>query len=298
MKKRQCDISIVCLASFWIVFCLASFTVIVACDKDRKIAAANGEDLNSITVREHEDIRFFTNKIGMELAYVPKGDFLMGSPDDELMRNADEKQHLVRVSDGFWIGRTEVTQEQWKSIMTDNPSCFNGQNLPVECVSWYMAKQFCRRLTQMEGRLYRLPTEAEWEYACRAGRTTPFNFGQCISTEIANYDGTTIYGNAPKGLRRGRTVPVKSFAPNAWGLYDMHGNVGEWCEDRYSEYVEDYIVNPGAGDDGERVIRGGSYISYPWQCRSACRFNRDVPSETGSTIGFRLVLEDDQLLKE
>ena len=245
----------------------------------------------------------------------------MGSPDSEPGHfddesKTDEIRHTVTVSD-FYMGRYPVTQKQYEAIMGDNPSYFKGANLPVEKVTWYDAAEFCNRLSEREGleqvyaitnitrygheilyetvtadwtkNGYRLPTEAEWEYACRAGTTTPFNTGNNITTDQANYDGEHPYNNGPKGECGKTTVPADSFAPNVWGLYDMHGNVYEWCWDWYGKYYAQAQTNPKGLDDGnDRVYRGGAYNSSGQRLRSAYR-GRFVPYYRSSVIGFRVV---------
>jgi serine/threonine-protein kinase len=171
-----------------------------------------------------------TNSIGMEMVYVPAGSFIMGSENGD----SDEKpMHRVTISSGFYMGRYEVTQAQWQAVMGTNPSDFKGcDNCPVEQVSWDDAQEFIRQMNARgDGYTYRLPTEAEWEYACRAGTTTAFAYGDLLSSEQANFDGKHPYGGASKGVYRQKTTLVGSFQPNAFGLYDMHGNVWEWCQD-------------------------------------------------------------------
>ncbi|MBF0224029.1 MAG: formylglycine-generating enzyme family protein [Desulfobacterales bacterium] len=178
----------------------------------------------------------------MKFVYIEPGEFMMGSPSNEPGRDSDdETQHKVRITRGFYMQQTQVTQAQWKKIMGKNPSYFQnaGDNAPVETISWVDCKEFIEKLNQMEGgNFYRLPTEAEWEFACRAGTTTPFSFGKCLSTEDANYDGNYPLGNCPKGIYREKPLPVASFSPNKWGLYDMHGNVWEWCLDIYASDID------------------------------------------------------------
>jgi formylglycine-generating enzyme required for sulfatase activity len=186
------------------------------------------------------------------------------------------------------MGVYTVTQEQWVAVMGKNPSKFtDGKNLPVEQVSWNDCQDFIKKLREKDKRPYRLPTEAEWEYACRAGTTTPFYFGETLSTDQANYNGNYAYGNGKKGVYREKTVPVGSFQPNAWGLYDMHGNVWQWCQDSLDKYPKSDAVDP-LGTTGEaRVIRGGSWIDNPLECRSAYR-GGSKPAMRHSLVGFRL----------
>ena len=171
------------------------------------------------------------NGVKLELMPIPAGTFMMGSPETEANRESHEVRHQVAISKPFYLGVYAVTQAQYRMVMGVNLSKFKGDNLPVESVSWNEAVEFCQKLSANTDRKVRLPTEAEWEYACRAGTTTPFNTGDTISTDQANYDGNHTYGNGSKGVFREKTTPVGSFPPNAWGLYDMHGNVWEWCSD-------------------------------------------------------------------
>jgi formylglycine-generating enzyme required for sulfatase activity/serine/threonine protein kinase len=238
--------------------------------------------------------KIVTNSIGMKLVFIPAGGFVMGSPSSESQRDNDEgPQHKVTISKSFYMGIYEVTQEQYQAVMGNNRSYFKGENLPAERVSWNDAVEFCKKLSRKEGKTYRLPTEAEWEYACRAGTTTPFNTGETISTECANYYGNYTYGNGHKGLYRQKTTPVGSFSPNAFGLYDMHGNVWEWCQDRYDSkyYSNSPTVDPQGPSKGQyRVLRGGSWLNT-WGCRSALRF-KDKPNKRGGDFGFRVVSLD------
>jgi formylglycine-generating enzyme required for sulfatase activity len=234
------------------------------------------------------------------------GTFTMGSPSNEPQRDNDEVQHQVTIS-AFYMGKYQVTQAEYEAVMGTNPSWFNGSNLPVECVSWYDAAEFCNRLSQREGLTlaysgsgdniisnwnangYRLPTEAEWEYACRAGTTTPFSTGNNITTSQANYYGYGPYNNNAAGIYRETTTPVGSFAPNPWGLYDMHGNVWEWCWDWYGSYSSGAQNNPRGPVSGDyRVVRGGSWYYFGRYLRSAFR-NFNYPSSRNYFIGFRLV---------
>src|SRR4029077_17171790 len=154
-----------------------------------------------------------------------------------------------------------VTQEQWQTLMGNNPSLFKGEkNLPVETVSWNDCQKFVKKLREKDKKAYRLPSEAEWEYACRAGTTTAFHFGETISTDQANYNGNFTYGNGKKGTFRDKTTPVGNFPANAWGLHDMHGNVLEWCQDWHDDYPEKDVVDPKGSDEGnQRMLRGGTW---------------------------------------
>ncbi len=243
-----------------------------------------------------------TPDLPLEMVAIPGGTFLMGSPKGEPERYDDESpQHEVTV-EPFFIGRYPITQAQWRFVaglpqvqqaLAPDPSNFKGDNHPVESVSWYDAVEFCARLSAHTGRAYRLPTEAEWEYACRAGTTTPFHFGEMITTDVANYDGNYTYNNGPKGEYREATTPVDQLAyANAWGLSDMHGNVWEWCQDHWHENYEGAPPDGRAwlseDEDARRVLRGGSWILNPRYCRSAYR-NVNYPREANGDFGFRVV---------
>ncbi|GAB4401903.1 MAG: hypothetical protein OHK0053_25200 [Microscillaceae bacterium] len=221
------------------------------------------------------------NGVVLEMVQIKGGTFMMGSPTSEPERESDETQHQVTLRD-FKMGKYEVSQAQWRAVMGSNPSRFKDcDNCPVENVSWEDIQEFLQKLNAMTGKNYRLPTEAEWEYACRAGTTTPFYTGNNLTTDQANYDGNS------KGQYRAKTTPVGSFAPNAWGLYDMHGNVWEWCSDWYDEYSSTAQTNPeGPATGSYRVLRGGSWLYYASSCRSA---NRHLtPTFRSSFNGFRL----------
>jgi formylglycine-generating enzyme required for sulfatase activity len=235
--------------------------------------------------------RDFTNSIGMKFVWIPPGTFVMGSPKEEKERHADETQHKVTLTKSFYMGAYTVTQEQWKEIMGNNPSKNKDEkNLPVDNISWDDCQEFIKKLRERDKKPYRLPTEAEWEYACRAGTTTPFHFGETISSDQANYNGEEVYGNGKKGVDRGKTTPVGTFPANGWGLHDMHGNVWQWCQDWYGPYPREDVVDPqGAGTaKTHRVLRGGSYGELPEECRSACRYRGYGPDVPCYFYGFRL----------
>jgi len=229
--------------------------------------------------------------VTMQLVYIPPGEFMMGSPAKEKNRLADEHpQHLVTITRGFYMGVHEVTQEQYEAVAGRNPAQFKGAQNPVECVSWEQAVKFRETLSARLGMSFRLPTEAEWEYACRAGTTTPFSFGETISTDQANYDGDFTYGSGRKGTHLKKSVAVGSFPPNAFGLYDMHGNVWEWCRDWHDKnyYAKSPEKDPeGPGRARYRVLRGGCWGSPPWLCRSAGRAGI-FPKFMASNVGFRV----------
>jgi formylglycine-generating enzyme required for sulfatase activity len=239
---------------------------------------------------EPEDFTI-TNTIGMKFVFIKPGTFMMGSPTDEPGRGSNETQHQVTLTKGYYMQTTEVTQGQWKAIMNKNPSNFSscGNNCPVEEVSWNEVQGFITVLNQKEKTdVYRLPTEAEWEYAVRAGTSTPFAFGNCLSTNDANYEGDYPLTGCSKGIYRKKTIAVGSLKANAWGLYDMHGNVWEWCQDWYGSYPTNSLTDPGGPSSGSnRVLRGGNWRFYAQHCRSAAR-NSFSPGTRGSTIGLRL----------
>ncbi|MDR2516737.1 MAG: SUMF1/EgtB/PvdO family nonheme iron enzyme [Spirochaetaceae bacterium] len=238
---------------------------------------------------------------------IPGGTFTMGSPANEPQRNNHEgPQHQVTVST-FYMGKYEVTQREWREVMGNNPSGFRGDNLPVENLSWNDAVEYCNWRSRREGLIpaytingtdvrwnrsangYRLPAEAEWEYACRAGTRGPFSTGNNITTGQANYNGNGPYNNNARGVYRGRTVNAGRFAPNAWGLYDMHGNVYEWCWDWYGAYTSEAQTNPAGPSAGStRVNRGGSWGRGAQNARSAGRYGND-PSYRFRNLGLRLV---------
>ncbi|WP_081403056.1 formylglycine-generating enzyme family protein [Scytonema hofmannii] len=242
------------------------------------------------------------NSVTLEMVYIPEGTFLMGSPEtEEGHMERESPQHEVTLQP-FFMGKYPITQAQWRAIaalpqvnreLDPDPSEFKGSDRPVESVSWYEAVEFCDRLSIYSKRNYRLPSEAEWEYACRAGTTTPFHFGETITPELANYDGNFTYGSGSKGEDRERTTPVGSFkVANAFGLFDMHGNVWEWCADNWHEKYENTPLdnaNSSNIDNDNRLLRGGSWVNNPRNCRSAYR-NDALPDYRIDFTGFRVVL--------
>jgi eukaryotic-like serine/threonine-protein kinase len=232
------------------------------------------------------------NGISLTMLEIPAGSFMMGSPASEEESQDNEKpQHRVNLK-AFYLGQTEVTQAQYQAIMGTNPSHFKGAELPVEQVSWLNAKEFCEKLSQKTGKTYSLPSESQWEYACRAGTTTPFTFGETITTDVANYDGSNSYGEAPKGIYRRKTTAVNTFPPNVFGLFDMHGNVWEWCLDTWHNYAGAPIDGSAWKSQNENdnpVLRGGSWYFNPRNCRSAYRFN-SFPDYQNYNYGFRVCL--------
>ncbi|MFO0164312.1 MAG: SUMF1/EgtB/PvdO family nonheme iron enzyme [Microcystis sp.] len=274
---------------------------------------AKGEQIK----KESKQSQYFSEDLGngitLEMLAIPGGTFLMGSPQDEKDSFGDERpQHEVNVPP-FFIGKYPITQEQWRAIAsrTDlkvdpsaplrvnldlNPAYFkdrpDSDRRPVEQVNWYDAIEFCARLSKLTGREYRLPSEAEWEYACRAGTTTPFYFGETITGELANYRASETYAGEAKGEYREETTPVGQFPPNAFGLYDMHGNVWEWCADTWHDNYDGAPTDGRAwiknGDDNRSPLRGGSWYYFPKKCRSAYRFNY-YRRGIGNNNGFRVV---------
>ena len=228
----------------------------------------------------------------MTMIYVAPGSFMMGSPSTEEERSGDETQHHVTLTKGYWLGETEVTQAQWESVMGSNPSYFKGASRPVEKVSWEDCQKFIAKVNREARRQFggdaRLPTEAEWEYACRAGTQTAYSWGNSLNGDKANCDGNYPYGTTIKGTYKQETVNVCSYSPNAWGFYDMHGNVWEWCQDWYGGYPSGAETDPTGSASGDvRVLRGGSWNDDAGSCRSALRF-RLRPGYRLINYGFRL----------
>ena len=272
-------------------------------------------------------------KTALTMLWIPPGRFWMGSPEEELDRqDLEGPQHLVQLQ-GFFMGQMPITQAQWRKVaawveqpgeqwgceLKSNPAWFDGEKVkiwkssgsasdesvvldgsantdlhPVEQVSWHGAMEFCNRLSQRTGRHYTLPSEAQWEYACRAGSTTPFHVGATITPDLANYDATTTYGDGPKGEYREQTTPVGLFPANAWGLHDMHGSLWEWCLDHWHDSYEgapsdgSAWLTPSASEEEQRLLRGGSWDDIPGYCRSAYR-NHGRPVNAFNNVGFRVV---------
>ncbi len=269
--------------------------------------------LSPLAALAQEKAKLLTNSIGMKLVEIPAGSFTMGSPPDEAERDAGELSHKVTITRPFYLGVYEVSQREFKQIVTDNrqqahfhASNGGGVDHPIENILSTSAVDFCTKLSAIAeeknaGRTYRLPTEAEWEYACRAGTQTPFHYGDSLSAEQANFNGLYPYGSSEKGTYARKTMQVGSFQPNAFGLYDMHGNVAEWCADWYDKLYyqdspeEDPLGPPeGAQSDGFGkfyvVARGGSWLDDARACRSAYRF-RAMTTNNYKMIGFRVVCE-------
>lgn len=243
-----------------------------------------------------------TDTLPLEMIYIAPNSFAMGSPTNELGRFGDEPIHKVTLSTGYWLGKYEVTQAQWHAIMGTSPSGFKGDTLPVENISWYDADSFCKKLTEREreaGRIgkdwsYALPTEAQWEFACRAGTQTALNNGKDLSEERISPELESIawyWGNSGRDIQQQFGTHVVGLkTPNAWGLYDMHGNVAEWVRDGYENYyTRKDVTDPTGGGPGNTVCRGGSWADYAWSCRSADRCY--YGSYCGANqVGFRLAL--------
>ena len=271
----------------------------------RNLFQSGEQRIWTIRRQRHQRVGLWVEPMGngvvLEMLLLPGGAFVMGSPENESARtNAESPKHKVNL-ESFMLGRYPVTQAQWRAVaamrpvsreLKPNPSQFKGDKKPVEQVSWYDAVEFCNRLSAYTNREYRLPTEAEWEYACRAGTKTPFHFGETLTNDLANYDSNYTYNNGPKGRGWSETTLVDQFKiANAFGLCDMHGNVWEWCQDHWHKNYE------GAPTDGSvwlseykntsRVRRGGSWIFIPGICRSASRGSLK-PDNHGNTFGFRV----------
>ena len=269
-----------------------------------KIISVKLNSKGEIVDRPSSTVDTFTEDLGngikLTMVKIPAGKFMMGSPNTEKEReNEESPQHQVSIP-GFYLAKTLVTQAVWQNIMGNNPSHFKGNDqLPVDSVSWLDAMDFCEKLSQKTGRAYRLPSEAEWEYACRAGTSTPFAFGETITPNVANYNGNFVYAGAAKGVYRSKTTPVGTFPANLFGLYDMHGNLWEWCLD---EWADSYNGAPVDGSprgniisrdkNQQRLLRGGSWINDPRNCRSADR-HRWSADFRDKSFGFRIVLPQD-----
>ena len=227
--------------------------------------------------------------VTMEFVWCPPGTFMMGSPSNEEGRYDNEKLRRVTLTKGFWLGKYEVTQKQWQSVMGSNPSYFKGENLPVERVSWNDCQKFFAKVNAQLNCGARLPTEAEWEYACRAGTTTAYFWGNALNGDKANCDGNKPCGTTVKGRFLGRTANVGSYAPNAWGIYDMHGNVCEWCSDWLGDYDLETTDPKGPSSGSVRVRRGQAWDCPAFRCRSAYRCSV-APDSRLNALGFRVAL--------
>lgn len=258
-----------------------------------EIESPTVDETGAIIARTRYSAEQFTEDLGngitLEMIVIPGGNFHMGSTPQH--GNLEERpRHLVTIK-AFMMGKFLVTQGQWKAIMGKLPSCrFKSDDLPIEQISWHDAVKFCQKLSQKTGRTYSIPSETQWEYACRAGTDTPFSFGETLTTDLANYCGEHVYRSEPAGLYRHVTTEGGTFPPNAFGLYDMHGNMWEWCKD---SWMEDYSSTPrdeNAYEDHRnefRVARGGSWHEPGANCRSAARVQFPA-SEGDDFIGFRV----------
>ncbi len=243
--------------------------------------------------------------ISLRMIWIQGGQLMMGSLSSEAdsesnERNSQGAQHQVQVP-GFYMSQTPITHAQWRvvaswqqgnSALAHDPSCYQGDELPIHLVGWNEAMEFCNRLSQRTGRNYTLPSESKWEYACRAGTTSPFAFGQTLSPELANYIATDNYANGPTGGCPVQTTVVKRFYPNSWGLYDMHGNVLEWCLDEWHDTYDGAPTDGSAWSSNSqnvpRLLRGGSWLCFPRHCRSAVR-HYCPPGRFRNDAGFRVV---------
>jgi uncharacterized protein (TIGR02996 family) len=254
--------------------------------KQRQAQEARLRELLASGVKSCQPRR--VNRIGMEFVLIPPGTFLMGSPPDEPERRSDEVQHRVTLTKGYWLGAYLVTLAQWQAIMGDRPRSSEGLDQPVAHVTWNECQRFCNALGERDGKRYRLPTEAEWEYACRAGTTTAFFFGDEVSTSQVSHERNE------KGSPDRGTTPVGAFPPNAWGLFDMHGNLWEWCADWYAAYPEGDQIDPTApAKDGQPIVRGGCWHNPARYCRSAMRHCLP-PNDPTHNVGLRVVLCRDE----
>jgi formylglycine-generating enzyme required for sulfatase activity len=241
--------------------------------------------------------------IKLDLVLIPAGTFEMGTTEKEDGHKKSETKHTVTLTKPFYMGKYEVTQEQYEAITSENPSKVKGPTLPVEHMLYDEAVKFCEKLTEKVGKTAQLPTEAQWEYACRAGTTTAFNTGETLTTVDANFNGDVKpAGSADKGENRDKTLPVGSFKPNAWGLYDMHGNVWEWCRDWFDENYYASFKGPALDPEGPikssedppaRVLRGGSYYSWVAEVRSGVRDSLGVTWRNAHG-GFRVIVQLDK----
>ena len=272
--------------------------------------ALHAEDSGSVVPREAKRLLIsLPEQKNLEMAFIPSGAFIMGSHSIETNRDADEYPHRVNITKPFWMGIYEITQEQYQAVMGTNPSFFqNGGDYPVENISWFEAKEFCDKLNRNQdiprpaGYHFDLPTEAQWEYACRAGTTTAYHWGNSLNGDKANCDGNYPYGSTTTGTYRKQTTPVGHFQnPNPWGLHDMHGNVWEWTRDHAlwqnaailtGNYNSDQI-DPVCTHGDERIYRGGGWANCARTCRAAYRRSR-APENRFFNIGMRLALVPDE----
>ncbi|MBP90353.1 MAG: hypothetical protein CMJ64_27215 [Planctomycetaceae bacterium] len=300
--------------SVWLIAAVLHLSAIGCGGNNSPPAELSSRTSETANAKQPDELptRLLTNSIGMNLARIPASEFLMGSAGSDPGAREDEMpQHRVRITKPFYIGVYEVTQAEFEGLMGTNPSSFTRtgllkdapddleiSRLPVDNVTWYAAIEFCRRLSDLPpekeaGRVYRLPTEAEWEYSCRAGTTTVFHFGDTLASTQANFNGANPFGDVEKGPFLNRTTTVGSYKPNAFGLYDMHGGLHEWCMDRFGRdyYRQSPAEDPKGPENGtSRVIRGGDWYSDGRDCRSAFRY-ADIPEGRFYALGMRVVCE-------
>jgi formylglycine-generating enzyme required for sulfatase activity len=254
----------------------ASVNLLVAPFTETKAKEIQKEVAKSLK-KEAEEKADLGKGVNLEMVLVPAGKFVMGSPKSEKGRNEEEKQHEVTITNPFYMGKYEVTQEQWEAVMWNNPSIIKGAMLPVTDVSWEDCQEFINKLNATTNGGYRLPTEAEWEYACRAGTITAYSVGNSLTKNDANINGDSIKA-------------VGSYRPNAFGLYDMHGNVWEWCNDWYYGYLHaSEVMDPAGAATGKgHVLRGGSFNYNASETRSSNRLNGFSLTSRSYNFGFRL----------
>ena len=294
-RTMKCRLSGPLIAAAWI--CVVAFAATAG-----ERGGASGTNQVASAPQPGQKMSVDINGIKMAFAWIPPGEFMMGSPATEAGRQDDETQHKVKISKGFWIGVYEVTQEQWEGVMGKNPSDFVGKNRPVDHVNCEDCREFIVKLNSSSARpkdaLFRLPTEAEWEYACRAGTTTRYYYGESEDDLYKYGNYCDISSTVTMGQRDTKhddgyetTAPVGSYKPNKYGLYDMLGNVWEWCEDWYAPYPAGPVTDPVQRDlvDGSRVFRGGGWSNASWMCRSARR-GRINPDMRAPDAGLRLVI--------
>jgi formylglycine-generating enzyme required for sulfatase activity len=253
---------------------------------------AKGDIISTTRHTAEQFTQVLGKDVSLDLLMIPSGMFQMGSPHHQ--GNADEEpQHLVNIK-SFMMSKFLITQGQWKAVMDKLPPCrFRGEDLPVERVSWKAAQKFCERISNKTGRAFQLPSETQWEYACRAGTSTPFSFGETLTVEVANFNGEHTFRDEPRGFYFHSTSAGGKFRPNPFGLYDMHGNLWEWCADNW---LDDYSASPRDGGSyqmnskHDRVARGGSWHEPPALCRSASRL-QVLESDADEFMGFRVVCD-------
>ncbi|MGL5508383.1 MAG: formylglycine-generating enzyme family protein, partial [Microcoleaceae cyanobacterium] len=254
-----------------------------------------GEEISRKHTTVHQKQENLGEDVNLAMIYIPAGTFSMGANTNEIGANKDEyPQHQVTIKEPFYMGKYPITQAQYKAIMNgENPSDAKGDQRPVERITWDMAINYCQQLSAKTGKIYRLPSEAEWEYAARAGTQTPFHFGETLTYTLANYRANYTYANGQIGEETGETTDVGYYPPNAFGLYDMHGNIWEWCQD---DWHKNYHCAPTDGNarlntEGNiKILRGGSWCDGPAYCRVATRYYIHR-SFIDNLFGFRVCTE-------